>query len=223
MFVHYWQDCGFWFWSSILRFCPTIPNFLINFRISVRTFPHLAQNIRRSRQKCILREQTTIWWKIGFRLESVTVFHKQLDFTQKIVGLLVKEFRTFVKAAFYLHEGSFWRKAISRKDLVFQIFLKLRGENNLTRNNLVCSLLTRLRFLFLELNFEFFSNNFAFSHQFCDFSKNFSYLAQHFWRSLQKCFSRVQTNIRQKTGFRLEKVTVFHKHLDFTQKLLDFW
>ena len=90
--------------------------------------PYLAQKFRHSRQKCILRVQKNIRWKIGFRLENVTVFHEHLEFTQKNVGLLVKKFSTFVITAFYLHEGSFWRKWFSRKNFVFQIFLKVRGE-----------------------------------------------------------------------------------------------
>ena len=192
-----------------MRFFPAISTFLIKFGISAWTSPYLAQNFRRSRQKCILRVQTTICWKIRFRLEIVAVVQKQLDFTQKLVGLLVKKLSTFVRAAFYLHEGSFWRKAISRKILVFQIFLKLRGENNLTRNNLVCSLLTRLRFLFLELSFDFFYNNFDFSHQFCDFSENFSNLAQNVGRSRQKWILPVRTNIWWKIGFRQEIVADF--------------
>ena len=178
-----------------MSFFPTISTFLINFVISVRTFPNLAQNFWRSCQKCILRVRTNIWWRIGFRLESVTVFNKRLDFTQKIVGLLAKKFSTFVRAAFYLPGGSVWRKTTSRKNYVFHIVLKLRVEINFTRNNLVCLLLTRLRLLILELSLRFFSNIFDFSHQFCDFSKNFSYLAQTFWRSRQKCILGVQTKI----------------------------
>ena len=49
-------------------------------------FPYLAENFRRSCQNCTLRVQVNIWWKIGFRLQSVTVFQKQLDFTEKSVG-----------------------------------------------------------------------------------------------------------------------------------------
>ena len=134
----------------------------------------------------------------------------------------MKKFSTFVTAAFYLHEGSFWRKATSRKNLVFKIFLKLRVENILTRNNLVCSLLTRLRFLILELNFEVFSNNFDIFHQFCDFSKKFPYLAQKFWRSLQKGILRVRKNIWWKIGLRLESVTYFNKIRTLHKNLSDF-
>ena len=62
----------FWKFSSILGF-------------QYELLPSLAQKIRHSRQKSVLRLQTKIWQKIGFRLQSVTVFsniwtlHKNLS------------------------------------------------------------------------------------------------------------------------------------------------
>ena len=97
-----------------------------------------------------------------------------MDFTGKSVGFLVEKFGELVRAAVYQYGGSFWRKTTNRKKLVFHLNLGLRGEKILIRHNLVCSLLTRLRSLILELHFEIFSNNFEFSHQFRDFSMNFS-------------------------------------------------
>ena len=99
---------------------------------------------------------------------------------KKVSDVAVQKFGKFVRASVYPYGRSFWIKTTSRKNLVFHLSLGLRGENTLIRHNLVCSLLTRLRFLNLELHFEIFSNNFAISHQFQDFSMNFSLFSLQF-------------------------------------------
>ena len=102
--------------------------------------------------------------------------------------------------------------------------MKLRVENTLTRNNLVCSLLKILRFLILELHFEiFFPTILNFLITFMIWVWTSSIFSSKFRHSRQKCILRVQTNLRWRIGFRLENVRVFHKHLDSTQKMSDFW
>ena len=119
-------------------------------------FPYLAESSRRSCQKCTLPVQVKIWGKIGFPRKCVTFFFITFGFYGKKCRILVEEFDKFVRAAFDPYGRSFWRKTTARKNYVFYIFLGLRGENILIRHNLVCSLLTRLSFLTLELNFEIF-------------------------------------------------------------------
>ena len=69
----------------------------------------------------------------------------------------------------------------------------------------------------------FFSNNFDIFHQFCDFSKNFPYLAQKFRRSRQKGILRVRRNTWWKIGLRLQSVTVFNNIWTLHKYLSDFW
>ena len=109
------SNSGAHFWDFFQQFC----NFSSISGFQYELLPYVAQNFRYSREKSILRVQAKVWQKIGFRLESVTVFHKHLDFTQKIVGLLVKKFLTFVRAAFYLPGGSFFKKNNFSKELSF--------------------------------------------------------------------------------------------------------
>ena len=115
-------------------------------------------------------------------------------------------------------------KKTPRKNLVFHIISGIRWEIFLIGHDLVCSLLIRLRFPILELNFEIFSSNFEFSRQFRDLSMNFlPYLAQKFRHSRQKCILRVQTKIWGKIWFQLESVTVFKNIWTFHKNLTDFW
>ena len=142
-------------------------------------------------------------------------------FTEKWVGFSVQKFGKFVRAAVYPYGRPFRRKTTSRKKLAFPLVFGLRGENILIRRNLVCSLLKRLRFLILELHFEIvFQKFWIFSSLSLFQFELLPYLAQKFRHSRQKCILRVQKNIRWKIGFRLENVTVFHKQLEFTQKLV---
>ena len=108
---------GSHFWDVF----PTISKFLIIFVISVRTFQYLAQNFWRCRQKYILPVRTNIWWRIGFRLQSVTVFHKSLDFTQKIVRLLVKKFSKFAELPLTCPEDQFEEKQLLEGTMFFFI------------------------------------------------------------------------------------------------------
>ena len=147
-----------------------------------------------------------------------------MDFTAKGVGLLVEKFGKFVRAAVYPYGRSFWRKTTSRNNLVFHLILGLREEIILIRINLVCSLLTRLRFLILELHFEIlfqqfwiFSLNSGFQYE------SLPYLARKFRHSRQKCFLRVQRKIWRKIGFRLQIVTVFNNIWTLHKHLSDFW
>ena len=108
------------------------------------------------------------------------------------------------------------------KNLVFCMFLGVTGENILIRHNLVCSLLTRLSFPILELNFEIFFQQFRIFSSLSWFQYELlPYLAQKFPHSRQKCILRVQTDLRWKIGLRLDNVRVFLKHLDSTQKKSD--
>ena len=69
---------------------------------------------------------------------------------------LGKNFCTFVEAAFYVYRQTIWRETIFSKEYSSSyLFVTWRGRN-LTTDNLVSALLTRLRFSVLELNFEFF-------------------------------------------------------------------
>ena len=102
------------------------------------------------------------------------------------------------------------------------MFLKLTVEINLTRNNLVCSLLTRLRFINLELPFENFFQQFRIFSSVSGFQYEIlPHLAQKFRHIRQKCISRVQTKIWRKIGFRLQSVAIFsniwsvHKTLSY--------
>ena len=187
-------------------------------------FPYLAENFRLSCQKCTLRVQVNIRGKIGFPRKCLIFFVVTFGFYGKKCRILVEEFDKFVRAAFDPYGRSFWRKTTSRKNLVFHIILGLRGENILIRHNLVCSLLTRLSFLTLELHFEVFFQQFRIFSSISGFQCEFlPYLAQKFRHSRQKCILRVQTKVWWKIGFRLEQVRIFHEHLDSTQKMSDFW
>ena len=146
-----------------------------------------------------------------------------MDSTQKTVGLLVKKSSTFVRAAFYLPGESFWRKTTSRKKWVFHIFLKLRVEINLTRNNLVCSLLKRLRFLIVELLFEIFFQQCRIFSPILGFQYELlPYLAQKFRHSGRKCILRVQAKVWRKIGFRLQSVKVFKSIWTLHKSLSEF-
>ena len=104
------------------------------------------------------------------------------------------------------------------------MFLKSRVENKLTRNNLVCSLLTRLRFPILELNFEIFFQHFWIFSSILGFQYELlPYLAQKIRHSRQKCILRVQTKICWKIGFLLESVTVSNKNLSLHKNVSDVW
>ena len=97
-----------------------------------------------------------------------------------------------------------------RKKLVLHIFSRLREENNLTSDNLVSALLTRLRFSVLELNFEMFFLQFYYFSSFAGFEYEFfPYLAENLRRSCQKCTLRVQVNNWRKIGFSRKSVTFF--------------
>ena len=96
--------------------------------------------------------------------------------------------------------------------------MKLRVENTLTRNKLVCSLLKRMRFLILELHFEIFFQQFQVFSSILGFQYELlPYLAQKFRHSRQKCILRVQTKNWWKIGFRLESVTVSNKIRSLTK------
>ena len=152
------------------------------------------------------------------------IFFVTFGFYGKKCRISVEEFDKFVRAAFDPYGRSFWRKTTSRKNLVFHIILGLRGENILIRHNLVCSLLTRLSFLTLEHHFEISFQQFRIFSSISGFQYELlPFLAQKFRHSRQKCILRVQTKVWWKIGFRLEKVRIFHKHLDSTQKMSDFW
>ena len=152
------------------------------------------------------------------------IFFVTFGFYGKKCRILLQEFDKFVRAAFDPYGRSFWRKTTSRKNIVFHISLGLRGENILIRHNLVCSLLTRLSFLTLEHHFEISFQQFRIFSSISGFQYELlPFLAQKFRHSRQKCILRVQTKVWWKIGFRLEKVRIFHKHLDSTQKMSDFW
>ena len=110
------------------------------------------------------------------------------------------------------------------KNLVFHMFLGLTGENFLIRHNRVCSLLTRLRFLILELHFEvFFQQSRIFSSILGFQCELLPYSAQKFRNSIQKCILCVQTKVWWKIGLRLESVTVSKKILTLHKNLSNFW
>ena len=67
LFLHCCQDCVFGSWAEFWDLIPTILKFLIFSASEYELFPYLAENFRRSCQKCTLRVRTNIWWKIGFR------------------------------------------------------------------------------------------------------------------------------------------------------------
>ena len=163
------------------------------------------------------------WWKIGYPRKCVTFFSKHLDLTVRSVGFWWKSSTSLSKLHLTRTEDHLKKNNFS-KNLVFHMFMGLTGENILMRqHNLVCSFLTRLSFPILELIFEIFCPQFRIFSSVSGFQYELlPYLAQKFRHSRQEFILRVQTNIRKKTGFRLENVTVFHKHLDFTQKLSDF-
>ena len=146
-----------------------------------------------------------------------------MDSRQQTVGLLVKKFSTFFRAAFYLPGESFWRKTTSRKKWVFHIFLKLRVEINLTRNNLVCSLLKRLRFLIVELLFVIFFQQCRIFSSILGFQYELlPYLAQKFRHSGRKSILRVQVKVWRQIGFRLQSVKVFKSIWTLHKSLSDF-
>ena len=102
--------------------------------------------------------------------------------------------------------------------------MKLRVENILTRNNLVCSLLTRLRFLILEPHFEVFFQQCRIFSSISGFQYELlPHLAQKFQHSRQKCILRVQTKIWQKIVFRLQSVTIFNNIWVLHKFLSEFW
>ena len=110
-----------------------------------------------------------------------------------------------------------------RKKLVLHIFSRLREENNLTSDNLVSALLTRLRFSVLELNFEMFFLQFWNSSSISGFQYELlRYVAQKFRHSRQKCILRVQAKVWRKIGFRLQSVTVFKNIWTLHKSLSDF-
>ena len=137
---------------------------------------------------------------------------------------LGKNFCTFIEAAFYVYRQTIWRETIFSKEYSSSyLFVTWRGRN-LTTDNLVSALLTRLIFSVLELTFEIFFHQIRFFSSISGFQYVLlPFLAQKFRHSRQKCILRAQTNIWRKVVFRLENVIVFHELLDFTQKLVGIW
>ena len=110
------------------------------------------------------------------------------------------------------------------KNLVFCMFLGLTGENFLIRHNRVCSLLTRVSFPIMELNFEIFFPQFRIFSSVSGFQfELLPYWAQKFRHSRQEFILRVQTKVWWKIGLRLESVTVSIKILTLHKNLSNFW
>ena len=96
-------------------------------------------------------------------------------------------------------------------------------EINLTRNNLVCSLLKRLRFLIVELLFVIFFQQCRIFSSILGFQYELlPYLAQKFRHSGRKCILRVQVKVWRKIGFRLQSVKVFKSIWTLHKSLSDF-
>ena len=84
LFLHGWQNCVLRLQSTnLIMFFRSVLNFFIIFEIWINLFSFVMQNFRRSRQKCFLRVQMTIWWKIGFPLENVKAVSSLLVAKQK--------------------------------------------------------------------------------------------------------------------------------------------
>ena len=138
----------------------TISIFLINFVIWVWTFPYLAPNVRHNRQKCILHVQTNIRWKIGFRIESVTLFNSIRTLHKNLPDCLLGKFGTFVRASFLLYGGSFWENNNCFKKICFFLSLwdlEWRGKK-LTFDNFLSALLSKLYSESPVQQFDFFEH-----------------------------------------------------------------
>ena len=129
---------------------------------------------------------------------------------QELLRLVTKNFGTFVETAFYVYRQTIWRGTNFSKEYISSyVFFWLGEECNLTSHNLVSALLTRLLFLFPELNFEIFSNNFEFSHQFCDFSLNFSIFSSKLSAQSSKMHLRWANDHLMKNWFSVGKCNSF--------------
>ena len=130
-FLHCWQNCVLRLQSTnLIIFFRSILNFFIIFEIWINLFSFVMQNFRRSRQKCFLRVQMTIWWKIGFPFENVIAVSSLLVAKQKkYVALSLGRIWTALRSALYLYGWSFWEKKTEflKKECFYQF--GLRAEN----------------------------------------------------------------------------------------------
>ena len=129
-FLHCWQNCVLRLQSTnLIMFFRSILNFFIIFEIWKNLFSFVMQNFRRSRQKCFLRVQMTIWWKIGFPLESVTAVSSLLVAKQKNMShFRCEEFERLSDLHFTCTDDHFEKKTEFLKKECFYQF-GLRAEN----------------------------------------------------------------------------------------------
>ena len=83
--------------------------------------------------------------------------------------ILCKNFGTFVEAAFYVYRQTIWGETIFFKEHSSSYLFVTWSGKNLTSDNLVSALLTRLRFSVLELKFEVFFLHFYILSSFSGF------------------------------------------------------
>ena len=91
-----------------------------------------------------------------FLLEQFLSSYPFWDPSKNFWDFLRKIFGTFVETAFYVYRQTIWGETIFSKEYSSSyLFVTWRGRN-LTTDNLVSALLTRVLFSVLELNFEVF-------------------------------------------------------------------
>ena len=199
----------FYFFSSIPRFW-------------IRISTLLAQMFRHSCQNCNLPVQTTIWWKTGLPLKSVTVFTSFFVFRQK--NVLENGWNRPARPS-DLHSNRAEKRFENNTNFleehdIFKWFWDLERKNFrlLTNFFLHCCQNCVLRLLSTNL-IMFFRSILNFFIVFEIWKNLFSFVMQNFRRSRQKCFLRVQMTIWWKIGFPLESVTAVSSLLVAKQKM----
>ena len=145
------------FWGFFQQF--RIFSSILGFQYEL--LPFLAQKFRHCRQKCILRVQTKVWWKIGFRLESVTVSNKILTLHKNLSDFWWKNSARSPGLHFSYTRARFEKITIVSKKLVFFIIMGLRVERKkIWLLTIFCPHCCRNLFWVSRTTIWFFLNNF---------------------------------------------------------------
>ena len=168
--------------------------------------PYLAQKFRHSRQKCFLCVQTKIWWKLGFRLESVTVSNKIRTLT-KICRTFGEKFRHVRQGSVFLIRGLVLKKNNCFKKNMFRLSLwdlEWRAKKNWLLT-IFCPHCCRNFILSLQNNNLTFLEQFLSSYPFWDPSKNcLDILGKNFGTFVEAAFYVYRQTIWGETIFSKE-------------------
>ena len=93
-FLHFWQNCVLRLQSTNMIILPEVFSiFSQTSSFDNKIVILIANNFRRSCEKCTLPAQTTIIWKIGFPMKGLTVFFYHFgSLSKKCVGLSAEKF-----------------------------------------------------------------------------------------------------------------------------------